>query len=152
MGLDDHDRPLNGRGRRAAPYMGELLAQKGLVPDIMISSSALRAVDTAKAVAQASGFLGPIEVTRRLYLAEPSSYLEVLSESGGSADCVLILGHNPGISELVGVLTGNDVDMPTAALARIDLEVSDLALIDERTQGALVGFWRPPKDDKKSKG
>ena len=72
--LDDHDRPLNKRGRRDAPRMGKLVREYGLIPDVVISSDAVRARLTAEAVAEAARYAGAILVDPRLYrLARPTS-------------------------------------------------------------------------------
>lgn len=147
--LDDHDRPLNGRGERAAPYMGEWLRQEGLLPDMILSSTAVRAVETAKCVAEASDFDGPMEITRKLYLADPLTYLETLTEVPEGTGSVLLIGHNPGISELLHQLTGEDEDMPTAAVACVDVDVSEIHRVDVTTRGTMRCFHRPPKENKK---
>ncbi len=146
-GLSDHERPLNARGRAAAPKMGELLRKQELLPDLILCSSAVRAFDTAEHVVAASGCDAKVDVTRRLYLAEPDGYLDVLSEVEPSHRCVLMVGHNPGISELVSELTGEDTSMPTAAVARIDLEVDSFADVNSSTRGRLRGFWKPKELD-----
>ncbi len=145
--LADHERPLNARGRKSAPRMGELLKQQGLVPDLIITSTARRAVDTAHAVVTSTGYDGRIEVTRRLYLAEPDTYLEVLGELEARYERVLLVGHNPGISELVGRLTGDAVEMPTAAIARIELAVPSLSAVHSGTRGRLVDLFKPKELD-----
>jgi phosphohistidine phosphatase len=145
--LADHERPLNARGRKSAPRMGELLMQQGLVPDLIITSTARRAVDTAHAVVTSTGYDGRIEVTRRLYLAEPGTYLEVLGELEPRYERVLLVGHNPGISELVGRLTGEAVEMPTAAIARIELAVPSLSAVHGGTRGRLVDLFKPKELD-----
>jgi len=141
--LADYDRPLNKRGKRDAPRMGELLAREGLVPDLIISSSAKRALTTAEAVALASDYQTEIQSTRHFYHAWPENYIEFLNEIPEKFDKVLVVGHNPGIEDLVEGLTGEWERMPTAALAQIVLSVdnwSDLNLEEPQT---LVNVWRP---------
>jgi len=116
--------------------------------DFVLSSTAVRAVETANLLIEGLSFKGPLELSRRLYLAEPATYLDVLGELEESMDRVLVIGHNPGISELVLRLTGQEVDMPTAALAHIALDVGSYAAIDGTTRGELVAFWRPQREDK----
>ncbi|MGB7955409.1 MAG: histidine phosphatase family protein [Candidatus Nitrosopolaris sp.] len=77
--LADHDRPLNKRGKRDAQRMGELLRNEHLIPESVISSTAIRARDTAKAVVKASGYKGKIALNRSLYAAGPEAYLKVLN-------------------------------------------------------------------------
>ncbi len=73
--LADHERPLNKRGKKTAPQMGRLLSTEGLVPDLILSSTAVRARETAEAVAKSSGYEGPIELLESLYLAPPGTLL-----------------------------------------------------------------------------
>jgi phosphohistidine phosphatase len=145
--LADHERPLNARGRKAAPRMAELLVEQKLVPELIITSTARRALDTAHAVVTGTGYDGRVEVTRRLYLAEPGTYLEVLGEIEQRFGRVLVVGHNPGISELVGRLTGESVEMPTAAIARIELALPSFAAVDARTRGKLLEVFKPKELD-----
>ena len=76
--LDDHERPLNERGRRDGPRMGELVREHRLTPDIIISSDAVRARRTAEAVAKATRYAGEVRLDRLLYLASPADILGVL--------------------------------------------------------------------------
>lgn len=147
-GIDDHERALLGKGRRAVEQAVAMIQSSGLRFDRVLSSTAVRAVETANLLTVGLSFEGALELNRRLYLAEPATYLEVLAELDETADRVLVIGHNPGISELVQRLTGEEVDMPTAALAHIELPVDSLAAIDGTTRGRLVTFWRPQRDDK----
>lgn len=149
--LPDHERPLNGRGRRSAPFMGELLRAEIGAPDWILTSTAKRALETAQAVVSASGYEGPLTITRRLYLAEPVTYLDVLSEIPEDRVRVLVIGHNPGISELLTQLTGETREMPTAALAAIEIPDAGFTSLSEVRGARLLGFWRPPRDDKKSR-
>lgn len=141
--LSDHDRPLNGRGKRDAPRMGQLLRAEGLTPDWIAASSAKRARKTARLVAEACGYEGEIQVEEVLYLAGPEAYLEVLSAAPESAECALLVGHNPGLEELLEALTGEAEGLPTAALVRVTLPVARWAEVDENTEGELVRVWRP---------
>lgn len=148
-GLSDHDRPLNGRGKRAASFMGNLLLRENLLPEMVLSSTAVRAVETVRGVVAASNLDGPVEIKRTLYLAEPPAYLDALTEVPQGIGRLLVIGHNPGISELVHVLTGDRVEMPTAAVACIDLDVGEICDVDRLSRGTLRFFHRPPKEDKK---
>jgi phosphohistidine phosphatase len=78
--VSDHERPLNKRGKRDAPRMGELLQDKHLVPDFIVSSTAKRAHSTAKAVAKAAGYKGDITLNQSLYAAPPTAYIDVLRD------------------------------------------------------------------------
>lgn len=146
-GLKDHDRPLSPRGVHDAPRMGRLIASEDLVPDAIISSTARRALATAELAAGAMPDAPEIETTRELYLALPHSYLDVLADRAGAAERVMVVGHNPGISALVTRLTGEAEEMPTGALAVVELDIDDWADVHEAKRGRLVGFWRPKELD-----
>ena len=141
--LADHDRPLNKRGKHDAPLMGRLLKKKGLVPDNIISSTAIRARSTAKAVAKASGYKGEIILNHSLYAAGPDAYLSVMRDLSDEYARVLIIGHNPGLEELVEMLTGEIHIMPTCSLVYLKLGVGSSLDIDYEIKGLLAGIWYP---------
>ena len=141
--LDDHERPLNQRGRRDAPRMGALVREDGLIPDVVLSSDAVRARLTAEAVAETARYAGEILLDPRLYLASPADILSLLPTVRENAGTVMIVGHNPGLEKLVEHLTGEPQDMPTAALAQIGLPIDQWRDLKLSTRGTLVGFWRP---------
>jgi phosphohistidine phosphatase len=141
--VDDHERPLNKRGRRDAPRMGELVREYGLMIDVVISSDAVRARLTAEAVAEAAHYAGEVLLDQHLYLAGPDDILLLLRRVRQNADTVMIVGHNPGLEELVEQLTGERQDMPTAALAQIALPIDRWRDLTSATRGTLMGLWRP---------
>jgi phosphohistidine phosphatase len=141
--LDDHERPLNTRGRRDAPRMGELVREAGLMPDVVISSDAVRARLTAEAMVEAARYAGEILLDQRLYLAGPADIVSLLRTVGQTAETVMIVGHNPGLEELVAQLTGERQDLPTAALAQIALAIDRWRDLRLSTRGTLLGHWRP---------
>jgi phosphohistidine phosphatase len=125
--LADHDRPLNARGRRSAQELGEWLHSRGHEPDEVLCSTAARTRDTW-ALVQAT----PLEVTpsvrfaEALYHASPDVMLRALQ--GATGDCVMMLGHNPGIAEFARMLPArepNHADFrryPTAATLVVEFE------------------------------
>ena len=141
--LADHDRPLNKRGKRDAPRMGKLLREQDLVPDRIISSTAKRARNTAKAVAKACQCEGKVELTSEFYHAGPGSYLAVLQNVPDDDQRVMVIGHNPGMEALVTHLTGRMETMPTAALAHVELPIDQWMELDYEVQGGLLDLWRP---------
>lgn len=141
--LDDHERPLSARGRRDAPRMGALVRELGLRPDVVISSDAVRARLTAEAVVEAARSAGEIRLDPRLYLASPADILSRLRTVEAQAETVMIVGHNPGLEELVAQLTGERLDLPTAALAQLVLPIDRWRDLTPSTRGTLVGHWRP---------
>jgi len=141
--LDDYERPLNDRGLRDAPRMGELVREYGLIPDVVLSSDAVRARLTAEAVADVAGYAGEILLDPRLYLAGPTDILSLLPSVRENAETVMIVGHNPGLEQLVEQLTRKRHDLPTAALAQIDLPIEQWRDLTLSTRGTLMGLWRP---------
>ena len=139
----DHERPLNPRGQRAAPRMGTLLREEQLVPDQIISSTASRARQTVDALVSTSGFRGTIEWEDTLYLAAPAAYRKVLQQFGKEHQRVMVVGHNPGLEDLILELTGRNETMPTAALAHITLPIDHWQELDFLQNAELAGYWRP---------
>jgi phosphohistidine phosphatase len=141
--LKDHDRPLNKRGKKEAPKVGKYLKANNLIPDLILSSTAHRAHDTAQAVAEACGFNQPIELNQDLYMSEPACYLDILHMLPDSINRVLVVGHNPDLETLLTLLTDAAQHMTTAALAQIDLPISNWRELNEATNGRLQNFWVP---------
>ena len=123
--------------------MGELVREYGLIPDLVIGSDAVRARLTAEAVVAAAGCAGEILLDQRLYMANPADILSLLRTVPDKAETVMIVGHNPGLEELVAQLTGERQDLPTAALAQIVLPIDRWRDLTLSTRGTLVGHWRP---------
>jgi phosphohistidine phosphatase len=141
--LKDHDRPLNKRGMRDAPRMGRLMREEGVVPEWAFSSTATRARVTLDHALEESGASCEAHRVADLYLAAPADIVEVLRGIPEPHSRALVVGHNPGMEDLVEGLTGEEVTFPTAALAVIDCEIeawSDLALTGVES---LVRLWRP---------
>jgi phosphohistidine phosphatase len=146
--LDDHERPLNERGAREGPKMGALVRECGLTPDLIVSSDAVRARLTAAAVAESSRFGGEVQLEPRLYAASVEDILGVLSTvPEAHSGTVMIVGHNPGLEQLIARLTGEDQGLPTAALAQIALPIDRWRDLKGSTRGELLGFWRPKELD-----
>jgi phosphohistidine phosphatase len=140
---DDHERPLSKRGQRDAPRIGALVREYGLIPDIVISSDAVRARQTAEAVAESARYEGEILLDQNLYMAGPADILSRLRTVRKNAATVMIVGHNPGLEELVERLTGKPQDLPTAALVHIVLPIDQWRDLRLSTRGTLMGQWRP---------
>ncbi len=118
----DHERVLARRGIKAARRVGRFLTESGTIPDLVISSTAVRAVTTAKLAAEAGGWGCEIVTRRDLYASDPARVVDVIHEFNNGVDRLLIAGHEPTWSTLVTWLTGGGtVRMPTAAVACLDL-------------------------------
>ncbi len=141
--LPDHDRPLNPRGQRDVPRMGQWMREQGLCPSLIASSTAVRAQATAQGVAEACGYRHELVSVPQLYLGCPSDYVNYLRTVGEQYPSVLVVGHNPGLEQLLELLTGVCQRFPTAALAQImwdDLRWVDLTALPT---GQLVLLQRP---------
>ena len=141
--LSDHERPLNDRGKRDAPRMGQLIRDEGLLPDLIVTSTALRARKTAAKVARACGYDGEIERTDSLYHAYPDDCIHVLRGVSDEHHSVMVVGHNPCLEVLVETLSGECQTMPTAALAHLVLDIDHWTEMALNASGRLVSIWRP---------
>ena len=143
--LPDHDRPLNKRGKNDAPRMGKLLKEEDLIPDLIMSSTAVRAKKTAELVAKACKYKGKIVPNHSLYGAEPTAILKILERLADKYKSALVVGHSPSVEETVELLTDSqEVIMPTCALAQISLPIQKWAeLKSQKIKGRLLKVWRP---------
>lgn len=121
--LSDFERPLNERGFKDAPFMGKTMLRNGFQPDLILSSPAERARQTAMVVKKAGQLKAQIQYDERIYEASPLRLLEIVSGLGNEIESVMLVGHNPGFEGLVKILTGEVQSMPTAALAVVDSEI-----------------------------
>src|SRR5579872_6826900 len=112
--MADHDRPLNERGKKAAKEAGRFLRDEELVPDLIVSSTALRARKTAQKAAKQCDYARAIELEEQLYLASASAHYKVVRKIEPSCKRLLIVGHNPGISDFLNQLVSGEDAMPTA--------------------------------------
>jgi phosphohistidine phosphatase len=142
--LADHERPLNKRGKLNAPRMGRLLREQELTPDLIVSSTARRARQTADAVADLSGYQGELRLEDELYAAPAETCLEVLQALPDDApDCVMLVGHNPGLEELLELLTGDMPALPTGAIAQVALPIERWRDLTADVEGRLLNLWSP---------
>jgi phosphohistidine phosphatase len=135
--LDDHDRPLKGRGKRAAKQIGRLIRERDLLPDLIITSTARRARSTARRAAKAAGYDGETVATRELYFSSVGKQLAAIAGHARPGDRrVMIVGHNPTFEELVETLAREEVTLKTADLATVDLAIDDWSELP-RARGEL---------------
>jgi phosphohistidine phosphatase len=122
----DHERVLARRGIKAARKVGRFLTDSGTTPDLVLSSTAVRALTTAELAAESGEWGCEIITSRDLYASGPERVLDVVRETGNEVDRLLIAGHEPTWSTLVTWLIGGGrVRMPTAAVACLDLPHGD---------------------------
>ena len=143
----DHDRPLNNRGLRSARLMGRVLAEEGLVPDLIISSTALRARRTAELAIEGGDWDSALVLDRSLYDEGPRGVLEA-GASAPDVNSVMLVGHQPTWSMVVSALTGERADMKTATVAVIELDLDSWAELPGAT-GKLTRVLEPRSFDRK---
>ncbi len=142
--LDDFDRPLNKRGKQSAPEMGKRLATRGIVPDLIVSSPAKRAITTAKRIAE------ELKFPKKAIVEEPIFYhdtmrdmVAVLNAIPSDVNILMIFGHNPMLTDLVNHLAGTDIfNIPTCGTVEIDFNVTDWEQVG-KAKGKLVFFDYP---------
>jgi phosphohistidine phosphatase len=130
--MQDFDRPLNERGREAAPLIGEFILKKKIRPDLIISSPAERARETAALIIKAAELVVELRFDERIYEADAARLLDVVSQIDESVGVAILVGHNPGMEDLLETLTGEKQRMQTGALARIVLDVEKWSKVRER--------------------
>ena len=150
-GLRDFDRPLNGRGRRGAAVMGKHIVEHGVRWEHILASPAARVKETLAAAIKAAGRAPGITWDERIYMAGPSTLLEVVRETAAEHGSLVLAGHNPGLQELLFELVGDADDplldeiagkYPTAAFAVLELAIDEWNQIAPGC-GKLVHFARP---------
>ncbi len=146
-GISDQDRPLSKKGMKDATKMGKIIKALSLIPDIIISSSAKRATDTATYISEFCGYNKQIEIDPSLYLSDSRSYINTISTISNSHNRVLIVGHNPTLEELVEVLTKRIEKIPTCALVHININIPEWQLIANigKYDAIIVNIWKPKK-------
>jgi phosphohistidine phosphatase len=140
--LADFDRPLAHRGVNDAPRMGRALKERGIVPDRIISSPAVRAVQTIQAVVKAAGLGVAPEFDEDIYGASSAELMRVVRRISDSSSCALLVGHNPGFEELLSRLTGARHSLPTAALAGVEFQIESWSDVEDG-DGKLAWFMTP---------
>src|ERR1043165_1182920 len=150
-GARDQDRPLNARGREAAPKMGAYMARHGLVPDFIVASPATRVTETLALVLPAFTKQPKTVPDARIYETGADELLTVIKKAPRSVHCLLLVGHNPSLAQLASLLVASgEVEtrqrllekFPTAALAVIDFPVDDWSKLHPKS-GRLDRFVLP---------
>jgi phosphohistidine phosphatase len=128
--LSDRERPLNARGKQDAPMMGQRLAAAGIRPSLIIASPAVRAWKTARAIARELNY--PLEFLQReddLYLASLDDILDVLSTQQVIFNNLMVVGHNPGMTDFANFLSpGLTSNLPTAGVVSVLIDTDDWSL------------------------
>lgn len=142
--LGDRDRPLNKRGQRAAPDMGQRMARQGHKPSLIISSPANRALTTAKIIAGEIGYdVNEIDVEEKLYFSGQRQMLKLMAGLDNRHASAMMVGHNPAMTWFMNYLGDTSVaNMPTCAIAIIGFQVDSWADVLS-TRGTLLGYDFP---------
>ncbi len=142
--LADIDRPLNGRGKRNAPMMAQWLVSQPERPEVILSSPANRALTTARVMARALGQApDDVLVDQDIYFTGTHGMLRALERVDDRFQRVMMVGHNPVMTQLLNQLSGADVwNMPTCALAIIAFDMDSWGLVD-CTEGELLAYQTP---------
>ena len=142
--LTDHDRPLNKRGERDAPMMGERLKAAGIRPSLILGSSAVRAWRTARIVAKEINY--PIEFLQKepgIYHAGVNKLLDIISDQDDGFNSIMIVGHNPGFTDLANELVqGLTSNIPTAGFVSVMID-SDGWDLRARRSAELIEYDFP---------
>jgi phosphohistidine phosphatase len=144
--LKDRDRPLNKRGKRDAPMMAERINRAGIRPSLILSSPAVRAWSTAKAVAREITY--PIEFLQRepdMYMANLQTLIHVIGNQDNGFNSILIVGHNPGLTDLANFLVPGLTDnIPTCGMVTVRIAADNWNL-REAEEIELVSYDYPKK-------
>lgn len=141
-GLTDFDRPLNKRGQKTAPLMGKMMREHGIEPGLILCSPAKRTRQTAELVMEKGRLKAPVLYVDDIYESSARRLLSVLATNGRQAEVLLLVGHNPGLADLLQVISGAHEHFPTAALACLSVEVDEWKDIQSGA-GRLEWLWRP---------
>lgn len=148
----DHERPLDEQGRISCRLIAEHIRQKHILPDLVLCSSAARTQETLERITDHLNLDLTTNIMEDLYLAPPSKMLNIVRQTADNTDSALIVGHNPGIGELMRQLAGSGnvssiaalaEGVPTCALARIDFDTDHWAKI-KPGRGILNDYVTPP--------
>ena len=140
--LDDFDRPLAPRGERDAPRMGRALRERGVLPDLIVCSPAVRARQTCDAFVAAAQLSVEPQLDKAIYGASADELMKLIRGLPAHSACALMVGHNPGMQDLVSRLAGVDEEMPTAALACIVFDAERWDDVEEG-RGRLDWLLKP---------
>lgn len=144
IGASDFERTLDLRGHNDAPRMAKILKSEGIMPDLLVSSPAMRAKTTAIYFSKEFG-IAPTDIDLQLpiYDAMEIDLWKVIRSLSNSAKVVLLFGHNPTVTYFTNRFNKKPIDnLPTCGIIRIETSIDDWALFNEKT-ARVTGFWYP---------
>jgi phosphohistidine phosphatase len=147
-GVKDFDRPLNHRGNKNALEMAERIVKKNLIPQLLVSSPALRAITTAKHFAEVLDLpSAAIEQDLSIYEANTTALFNVLNKLDNSFDIIALFGHNPGLTDFANYLCDADIyNIPTSGLVVIKFQIENWNEVSQHT-GSMLSFDFPKNTD-----
>lgn len=143
-GLPDFDRALNDRGRKEAQTVGSFIRKQDLGLDLVLSSSAKRARETTELILTSASLAVEVRYDKGIYEAGPLRLLDVVSQIEEECSAVLLVGHNPGMEELLQLLTDRAEHMATGTLAKMDFNVPTWSKVTQE-KGSLDWIVKPKK-------
>jgi len=141
--LNDYERPLKRRGKIDAAQIAKILETQNLFPDLILSSTAKRAVQTVEILIKTINYENEVIYVDNLYLGDLNDFIDALTLVTPGVESVMIVAHNPGLESYLQELTGDFESMPTASLALLELQVNTWEEVNLGTVGVLKGFWTP---------
>ena len=141
-GSSDINRALNERGKKEAQAIGTFIRKQDLTVELVMCSPAVRARETAELVIAAAEATANVRYDQRIYEASPRQLLEIISEVEEDKSAVLLVGHNPGMEDLLRALTATGESMATGTLAKINLRLDEWSRVTEDS-GDLECIVRP---------
>ncbi|MFZ2322791.1 MAG: histidine phosphatase family protein [Ignavibacteriaceae bacterium] len=145
LAIDDFDRPLNNRGLKDAPLIGQMLSKKNIIVDAVISSPAKRAIDTARIITNNLGYTKNIILDKNIYDASLSTLLSTIRNFDDNLKKIMLIGHNPGLTNLSNYLTKYFIEnIPTCGVVALEFDKSwkDINPKD----GNIIFFEYPKKN------
>lgn len=142
--LDDFLRPLNKRGKVDAPLMGEVLKSKNIMPDIILSSPALRAKTTAQAIAKKIEYPKDIVYDEDIYESTPDTLHRILAKIDDKNSTAFLFGHNPSLNMLADMYVGFNENLPTCGVVEIEFDCDKWSEINHKN-AKLASFYYPKK-------
>ncbi len=141
--LQDFERPLSNRGKEDAREAGKILQERELLPQLIVSSSAVRAKSTVEEITHSSNYTQDIIYLDTFYLAEPIIYVESLRLLDDHMERVMLVGHNPGMEIMLQILSGKVMALPTGAIACLSIPVNHWSELSLDSECELTEFWVP---------
>jgi phosphohistidine phosphatase len=150
-GLSDHERSLKKRGRKDSKAIAKVIQKHDLLPDIILSSTATRARETAAILAETLELENRVHYFDELYMAEPQELIDLLKNLNNENTTAMIVGHNPGLEAYLQIIDGEIEALPTAGLGSLVLAIDEWQDLTLEAMGDLVGFWKPKDLEEKKK-